>query len=243
MRKLLSLRGVTKRYDKKLALSDATLTLSRGEILGILGPSGAGKTTLLRLMGLLDAPTKGRVLFKGKAVSSEGDGGLEVRRRMAMILQKPVVFRGTVADNAVYGLKVRGVPPEAARERAERALKGVGLEDVLDRQASTLSGGEVQRLAFARAAVVEPDVLLLDEFTANLDPASIEILERQVRDFRDGGGAVAMVTHSVQQGRRLADKLCLLLDGRIVETAGTEKFFESPATPEARDFVSGKMVW
>jgi tungstate transport system ATP-binding protein len=243
MKKLLSLRNVTKRFGGKVALSGATLTLGKGEILGILGPSGAGKTTMLRIMGLLEPPTKGRVLFRGEAVSPEGDGALEVRRRMAMILQKPIVFKGTVVQNAMYGLRVRGVAPEQAMERAERALGKVGLEDVLDRHASTLSGGEVQRLAFARAAVTEPDVLLLDEFTANLDPANITILEKQVCDFRDGGGAVAMITHSVQQGRRLADRICLLLDGKIVEIERTEKFFESPATEEARDFVSGKMVW
>jgi len=243
MKRLLSLRNVTKRFGGKVALSGATITLGKGEILGLLGPSGAGKTTMLRIMGLLEPPTKGRVLFRGKAVSSEGDEALDSRRRIAMILQKPVVFKGTVAQNAVYGLKVRGVAPEEARERAEKALRGVGLEDVLDRHASTLSGGEVQRLAFARAAVTEPEVLLLDEFTANLDPANITILEKQVRDFGNGGGAVAMITHSVQQGRRLADRICLLLDGKIAEMERTEKFFESPATEEARDFVSGKMVW
>jgi tungstate transport system ATP-binding protein len=243
MTALLSFEDVARRFGDVTALDGVSLEVQRGEIFGLLGPSGSGKTTLLRLAGILDAPTAGRVLLDGRPVDAGGDRDLATRRRIAMILQKPVVFRGTVLRNATYGLRLRDVKEEEARRRAMEALEGVGLGGLGGRSASTLSGGEVQRLAFARAAVLRPDLMLLDEFTANLDPANILLLEKAVRGFREAGGTVVMVTHNLPQGRRLADRVGLLLNGRLVEQAPSLKFFESPETAEAKDFLSGAMVW
>jgi tungstate transport system ATP-binding protein len=243
MTALLSFEDVARRFGDVTALDGVSLGVQRGEIFGLLGPSGSGKTTLLRLAGILDAPTAGRVLLDGRPVDAGGDRDLATRRRIAMILQKPVVFRGTVLRNATYGLRLRDVEEEEARRRAMEALEGVGLGGLAGRSASTLSGGEVQRLAFARAAVLRPDLMLLDEFTANLDPANILLLEKAVRGFREAGGTVVMVTHNLPQGRRLADRVGLLLNGRLVEQAPSLKFFESPETAEAKDFLSGAMVW
>ena len=138
---------------------------------------------------------------------------------------------------------MRMVEESECRARAVAALRDVGLGELGARTASTLSGGEVQRLAFARAAVLRPELLLLDEFTANLDPANIAMLENGVRRFREGGGTVLMVTHNLAQGKRLADRICLLLGGRLVETAPARRFFESPHTKQARDVLDGTMVW
>lgn len=243
MTPLLELESVTRKYGEVDALRDASLTVSRGEIWGLLGPSGAGKTTLLRIAGLLETPTAGRVVFDGQPAMAEKKDSLALRRRMAMILQKPVVFRGSVMRNATYGLRVRGYPEHQARGLVSPILDTVGLTEMADRPAHTLSGGEVQRLAFARATVLKPELLLLDEFTANLDPANIALLEKGVRQYRDGGGTVMMVTHNLAQGKRLADRVCLLLGGRLVEAGPSQKFFESPETTQGKEFLNGTMVW
>jgi tungstate transport system ATP-binding protein len=243
MTPLLELEKLTRRYGDVVALAGASLNVDRGEIVGLLGPSGAGKTTLLRMAGFLEAPTSGRVVFDGQTARADKKESLVLRRRMAMILQKPVVFIGSVMRNATYGLRVRGYPDGQARGLVAPLLEELGLSGMADRPASTLSGGEVQRLAFARATVLRPELLLLDEFTANLDPANIGVLEKAVRKYRDGGGTVMMVTHNIAQGKRLADRVCLLLGGRIVEAGPSEKFFESPETEKGRAFLNGSMVW
>jgi tungstate transport system ATP-binding protein len=243
MTALLALEDITRRYGNVEALGGASFEVERREILGILGPSGAGKSTLLRIAGLLETPTAGRVVFDGQPALVDKKEGLVLRRRMAMILQKPVVFRGSVMRNAAYGLRVRGYPDNQARRLISPVLEKVGLSEMADRSASTLSGGEVQRLAFARATVLKPELLLLDEFTANLDPANIAILEKGVRQYRDEGGTVMMVTHNLAQGRRLTDRVCLLLNGKLVETAPSKRFFEGPETEQARQFLNGTMVW
>jgi tungstate transport system ATP-binding protein len=243
MTALLELENVTRRYGNVNALAKASLKVDRGEILGLLGPSGAGKTTLLRMAGLLEAPTSGRVVFDGQRAHADKKESLALRRRLAMILQKPVVFCGSVMRNATYGLRVRGYPESQARKLVSPLLDSVGLAEMADRPASTLSGGEVQRLAFARATVLEPEMLLLDEFTANLDPANIALLEEAVRKYRDGGGTVMMVTHNPAQGKRLADRVCLLLGGRLVETGPSDEFFQKPRTEQGRAFLNGTMVW
>ncbi len=243
MTALLSLENVTRRFGPVTALDSVSLEAGKGEIVGLLGPSGSGKTTLLRLAGMLDRPDGGSVLLDGKPVDAGGDRDLDTRRRIAMILQKPVVFRGSVLRNATYALRVRKVEEGESRARALEALEGVGLGDFASRAASTLSGGEVQRLAFARAAVIKPELMLLDEFTANLDPANITMLEKAVRAFRGGGGTVVMVTHNLSQGKRLADRVCLLLNGKLVESGTPQKFFDSPEAKQTREFLNGTMVW
>jgi tungstate transport system ATP-binding protein len=241
MTAILELENVSRRFGDVEALSGASIKVHRKEILGILGPSGAGKTTMLRIAGLLEAPTSGKVVLDGQPAPVTGS--LALRRRMAMILQKPVVFRGSVMRNATYGLRVRGYPDGQARKLVAPLLEELGLSGMADRPASTLSGGEVQRLAFARATVLRPELLLLDEFTANLDPANIALLEKAVRKYRDGGGTVMMVTHNIAQGKRLADRVCLLLGGKMVEVGPSEKFFENPETEKGRAFLNGSMVW
>ncbi|MBM4249541.1 MAG: phosphate ABC transporter ATP-binding protein [Euryarchaeota archaeon] len=240
---LLALEKVTRRFGPVTALDSVSLEAGEGEIVGLLGPSGSGKTTLLRLAGMLDCPTEGRILLEGEQMDAEGDRNLATRRKIAMILQKPVVFRGSVIRNATYGLRLRKVEAEEARARAMEALRDVGLDGMAGRAAHTLSGGEVQRLAFARAAVLRPKLLLLDEFTANLDPANITMLEKAVRRFRESGGTVVMVTHNLPQARRQADRVGLLLSGKLVETGPPQRFFDSPETKEAREFLNGTMVW
>ncbi|OGS48182.1 MAG: hypothetical protein A3K68_06570 [Euryarchaeota archaeon RBG_16_68_13] len=240
----LSFADLHKSYGGKEILRGVGADLAAGEILGIVGPSGVGKTTALRLLDLLDPPDRGIILFHGKAIAAGTPEALEQRRRMALIMQNPACFRASAFENVAFGLWLRGVPEEEIRGRVFAALDFVGLLESARERADLLSGGEQQRVAFARAAVLKPEVLLLDEFTANLDPANVRLLEEAIlRHRRDTGCAIVVVTHNLFQAKRLADRVALLLDGRFVEVAPTPQFFEDPARPETRAFLSGEMAY
>ncbi len=157
--------------DRKI-LESVTLTIRRGEIFTLIGPSGSGKTTLLRLIDLLDTPDSGTITIDGFPTDGTEPERLKIRRRMAMVFQKPSVLNSTVEENIAAGLKFRGIAREEITKEVSSVLELVGLSHLSGRRAPTLSGGEMQRLAIARAIVTKPDVLFLDEPTANLDPAN-----------------------------------------------------------------------
>jgi tungstate transport system ATP-binding protein len=226
-----------------------TIEVRRGEVHAVLGPSGAGKTTLLRILNLLEAPDSGEVrlgdgrIGLARAHATLGEEQHAARLKMALVPQKPVVFRRTVFENAVFGLRIRGVDDAQAARRVRAELDRLGLASHSEAPARRLSGGEQQRLAFARAAVLDIDFLLLDEFTANLDPRNVKILEEAARSYaRDEGAGVLLVTHDLFQARRTADRVTLLVDGAIVESAPKTEFFESPRDPRTRAFVAGELA-
>ncbi|OGS63539.1 MAG: hypothetical protein A3K59_06330 [Euryarchaeota archaeon RBG_19FT_COMBO_69_17] len=240
----LSLHGVRKSFGGKEVLRGIDAGISAGEIFAIVGPSGVGKTTTLRLLDLLDAPDSGEIRFHGASVSVGSPAALDQRRRMAMIMQNPSTFRATVFENVAYGLWLRGVDPREIRVRVFQALAFVGLLEAAGQRADRLSGGEQQRIAFARAAVLRPEVLFLDEFTANLDPGNVRLLEQAVlRHRREAGSTIVIVTHNLFQARRLADRVGVLLEGRLAEVGPARDIFEASQTPEVRAFLSGEMAY
>lgn len=240
----LALEGVRKSYRGRAILDGVSLEIRRGEVFAIVGPSGAGKTTTLRLLDLLEDVGGGRIMYDGRSISFATEQALAQRRRMAMIMQNPVAFQASAFDNVAYGLWLRGYDDAEIRARVFRALEFVGLLDAAKARADRMSGGEQQRIAFARAAVLNPEILFLDEFTANLDPANVRSLEEATLRHRDETGCtVVIVTHNLLQAKRLADRVGLLLGGRFVEVAPARTFFEDPATPEARAFVSGEFAF
>jgi tungstate transport system ATP-binding protein len=230
------------RYGERTVLDIPAMTIQRGEILALVGPSGAGKSTLLRLLALLEAPTDGRLTFhRGGNGAAQAGAALDDRRQITLLFQRPVLLSRSVRDNVGYGLAVRG---QKSPEKVEQALKEVGLTGLASAHPRTLSGGELQRAALARLLVLEPEVILMDEPTANLDPANVRLIEGLGRDHNARlGTTVVLVTHNVFQARRLAARSGLILDGELVELAPTEEFFGAPHDPRTAAFTSGEFVY
>jgi len=237
---MIELKRLYKRYGEKDVLKNINLTIEKGEVFTIIGPTGVGKTTLLRLIDLLETPTSGKIYFDGVSVGANVSARkrLEIRRRMAMLFQKPALFKTSVFDNITYGLKFRGEVKESIEEKVNRALEIVGLVDYAERKASTLSGGEAQRVALARAIVTEPEVLLLDEPTANLDPRSVERIEELfARIKQEYKTTIIMATHDMLQGQRLADRIGVLTNGELAQIGKPKEIFYSPNNEAIARFV------
>ena len=229
-----------KHYSGRRVLDIDRLSVERGQVLALLGPSGAGKSTLLRLLNFLEPSTGGTLVFDGQEVT--GRMPLEQQRRVTTVLQRPVLFRRSVVANIEYGLRLRG--KRLPGDELSVWLNRLGLAPLARRQASSLSAGEAQRVALARALVLRPDVLLLDEPTANLDPHNIGLIERLVaKNHAETGMTVIWVTHDIFQARRVADRVAFLLGGRLVEVAEAETFFTAPKTEQAARFLRGELVY
>jgi tungstate transport system ATP-binding protein len=236
---LYRLDSVRHGYGDRLVLQIERLEIRRGETFSVIGPSGAGKSTLLRLLQFLERPSEGRLVFDGQEVTREVP--LATRRRVTTVFQRPVVLDRSVRSNLTYGLRVRG--ERDGTEDVRRLLAALGLDRLEHRPARTLSGGEIQRVAFGRALAFNPSVLLLDEPTANLDPRNVKLVEALIRERQAQGVTIVLATHQIFQARRLADRTALLLDGQIVEVAATRHLLESPSDKRTRAFLTGDMVY
>ena len=202
----------------------------------VLGPNGAGKSLLLRLVHGLVAPTAGAILWGGAPMDDE------IRRRQAMVFQKPVLLRRTAAANITYALGLRGVARSERNLRASQALELAGLERYAFSPARVLSGGEQQRLCLVRALSLDPEVLFLDEPTASLDPASTLAIEQLLIGAKHRGIKVIVVTHDVGQARRLAQDVIFLHHGQLIEHQPAWRFFDQPESDTARAFMAGGLV-
>ena len=235
---LLELRDIGQTRGDRDILKNINLRIERGEVLAMIGPTGAGKTTLLRIIDLLDSLGRGAVFFNGTDVASSDRFRLESRRRMAFVLQKPVVFNTSVYDNIACGLRWRGKERRQVRDKINEMLEITGLDGYQSRNARTLSGGEMQRVAIARAVATDPEVLLLDEPTANLDPVSAAKIEDILaRIIRKNAITVIMATHDMSQGQKLADRIAVLVDGEIVQIGRANEIFYTPKDRKVAEFV------
>ena len=210
------------------------------ETLCLVGPTGAGKTTFLRVLTGLTPIETGRLEFDGQEWPN-GLAPLETVRQIALVPQRPILLSRSVRDNLAYGLRLRGI---AAQERVEEMLKRLGLTNLAAKSALRLSGGQVQLVALGRVLVLQPKVLLLDEPTANLDPGYVTLVEEVLAEWRQRHQTTLIwATHNLFQAQRVAQRVGLILGGRIIEIASCDKFFHSPDDPRTADFVLGKLVY
>ncbi|MHC3437197.1 amino acid ABC transporter ATP-binding protein [Natrialbaceae archaeon A-gly3] len=244
-------------YGNEAVFDGVSLSVSPGEIVAIIGPSGVGKSTLLRLLALFDSPDHGSITYEGTDVWTVPETRrLELRRQVGMVFQDASLFDASVKRNAEYGLRVRKPWPERIRHElaslagrtngtgdAIDALETVGLGDKLEQDAGSLSGGEAQRVAFARALAYDPDVLLLDEPTSDLDPRNTAVLEEAILEARERGIGVAIATHDMHQAERVADRVAVLLGNEILEVGETEAVFDDPRDERTRKFIEGELIY
>lgn len=235
---LYRLSGVSKRYNQGFKVKIESLEIPGSGIFALLGPNGAGKSTLLRLLHFLEPVEAGEIHFRDEAISYPP--ALAVRRRIAMVFQKPVMLSGSVRQNILYGMRLRKCINQT---RLDTLMRELDLEHLANESAKTLSGGEAQRVALARALATEPEVLLLDEPTANLDPYNIRLIEHIIkRAANQEGTSTVLVTHDVFQVRRLADTAAFIVGGQLVEVGVIDDFFDHPMDPRTRAYLQGELV-
>ena len=240
---LFRIENLSMSFGDKKILKNINLVIHRGEIFALMGPSGAGKTTLLRILNFFEKPAGGDLFFEGTRLSHVREINT-VRQRMSLLFQTPTVFNTSVFNNVAYGLKVRKMDRTAIEKKVRDALALVGLQGKERQKARTLSGGEAQRMAFARAIVYDPEILFLDEPTTNLDPANVAKIEEIIMQVRDEKRTtIVLATHNIPQVKRIANRVGLLLNGELIEVSSKDQIFNSPSDARASAFIKGDMVY
>lgn len=239
---LLRLDDIALHRSGGLVLADISLELCQDEVLTLLGPNGSGKSTLLHVIGLLRRPDRGAVYFHGQPVSWKGDL-LSLRRRMATVFQQPLLLDTSVTGNVAMGLRLRGVSNAEAQPRVARWLDRLGIASLAGRSARQLSGGEAQRVSLARALVLEPEVLLLDEPFKELDTPTREALVEEIKVvLQETRTTTVFVTHDRTEALRLSDRVAVLHKGRLLQADTTEEVFNHPASQEVASFVGVETI-
>lgn len=211
----LEIAHVFKTYNGNPILRDCSYAFRRGRTYVLQGPNGSGKSTLFRILALLESPDRGQVEYRAAGQVLAAD--LKLRRRITLVLPKTGIFNTTVFQNVAYGLKVRGVNRAEIESRVDAVLAAVGLTHKKFQRALELSSGETKRLGIARAMVISPEVFMLDEPTANIDPVNTAIIEDIILKMKGAGQAtILMITHDPEQAQRLADDLLFMKDGKII---------------------------
>lgn len=214
---IIEAKNLIKSFNDRKVLNIEHLSFDAEKITVIAGPSGAGKSTLLSILNGLQKPDTGSVYFENEEFSMDKDFSLETRRKMAMVFQSPAMFNTTVYNNIAYGLKIRNISKGETEKQVAEIAEIVGLLEKLDQKALTLSGGEANRVSLARAMILKPKLIFMDEPTANLDPENVEIIENIIlKAKKELKTAVILVTHNILQAERLADNLIRIENGEIV---------------------------
>ena len=230
-------RGLQMRYDGRLVLDVPTIGVRRAETLAIIGSNGAGKSTLLRVLALLERPTQGQLRLDGRWIAWDAHL-LAYRRRFATVFQEPLLVDAPVGRNVALGLTLRRVPRAEITDRTQRWMRRFGVEHLAGRAARTLSGGEAQRVSLARAFAIEPDILLLDEPFAALDPPTRdELLHDLQQVLHESRMTTVFVTHVRDEARRLGDRVAVIMEGQLAQVGTPEEVFDHPVSESVARFV------
>lgn len=236
---MITVKDLYKSFGENGVLKGISETVEKGEVVVVIGPSGSGKSTFLRCLNLLERPTSGTIVFEGQEITGKRFDEDKLREKMGMVFQQFNLFpHKTVLQNVTMApIKVKGQKPEAARKRGLELLEMVGLSDKADSYPNSLSGGQKQRVAIARALAMDPEAILFDEPTSALDPEMVKEVLGVIKGLADTGITMVLVTHEMGFARELADRICFLDEGRLIEDAPPERFFSSPKSPRAKEFL------
>lgn len=207
----IEIKNVVKNYGEKTVLDIENLRIKTGEITAVIGQNGSGKSTLLNIIAGLDEDHKGKVLYNGNPISKK------IKKEITLVFQTAYLFRRSVYKNIEYPLQIRKIDEETRSAKVLELMKVLEIEDLKDKIGSKLSGGETQKVALARALVFEPELLLLDEPTSNIDPEYIKHMERAIKKYNEEGGTVIIVTHNIGQAYRISGNIVKLEKGKVVK--------------------------
>jgi tungstate transport system ATP-binding protein len=234
---MIQIRDLQIQRNKRDVLHIDSLDITRGETLTVVGPNGAGKSTLLPSIASLLKPARGQILFNGKPLTQWNE--LEYRRRIAFVFQSPLLLDMTVEQNIGLGLKFRSVSKDEIRLQVRRWLEAMGIESLSKRRAGELSGGEAQRVSLARAFVLGPELLLLDEPFAALDPPTrLKLLEDLSALLKKDRLAAVFVTHNLNEASKLSHRIAVIVEGRVRQVGTAKEIKSHPADETVRAFLS-----
>lgn len=247
---LLEVQNISKDFFKnddslQNVLSDISFTVKKGECFTIIGPNGSGKTTLLRILGLVEDPTNGKIIYLGKEMTHlSRKEKTKFRRRISFVRQKPVVMNSSVEKNIAYGLKVRDVKEREIQQKTKKIIELVGLTGLEKKNARSLSGGEIQRVAIAMNFIIDPEIYLLDEVSANLDPKNSTLLEEFITSIKeDKQKTIIMSTHDRMEAIKFADRIAVLNNGKFTQIGPPQEIFTSPKDEFSALFVGYENIF
>ena len=237
---LFEIKGIQKKFGELTVFDGLNETISKGDVVVIIGPSGGGKSTFIRCLNLLEQPTAGTVLFEGQDITAKGFDVNRHRQKVGMVFQQFNLFNNlTVLENiTISQIKVKGLSQAESEAKAMTLLKRVGLDDKAGSYPSQLSGGQKQRIAIVRALAMEPDVLLFDEPTSALDPEMVGEVLQVISDLAKDGITMVVVTHEMGFARKVGTRVLFMDGGQIAEEGTPEQIFEHPQNPRTKEFLS-----
>ena len=236
MSALLEIRSLLVRREQQIVVDIDSLTVERGEILGVIGPNGSGKSSLLLALARLLKPARGEIIFAGQSITAEGDTAY--RRRLSLVLQEPLLLDMSLFENVAAGLRFRQMPRREIEPRVEEWLSRLGIAHLRQRHASKLSGGEAQRVSLARAFAIQPELLLLDEPFSSLDAPTRSLLYQDIQSvLAETRITTILVTHDLQEAARLCDHLAVMLDSRLEQWGRTADVFAQPVNANVSAFL------
>lgn len=240
---MINVENVSKAFGKLTVLKNISLEIKKGEIVAIIGPSGSGKSTLLRCMNLLENPTCGKICINNVDITEKHFDAMALRQKVGMVFQHFNLFpHMTVMENMIYApVKVKKMPKKEAEAKARKLLQQVGLSEKAEVYPATLSGGQKQRVAIARTLAMDPEVILFDEPTSALDPEMVKEVLNVIKSLAGTGITMVLVTHEMGFAREVADRICFLDEGKLIEDAAPSVFFSNPKSDRAREFLDKVM--